>query len=351
MELLFVAIILAVKQKGLKSNNRLFALILLMLSIMVSSSLVFTLNIDNFYFKKIYLFDLSLFLPGLFLYLYIKSIFYYQFKIRDIIHFIPLFIMFVLMLVFPYYIKNWPYLSYLLIISALAAIIVNIIYLYQTVLYFNLSRKINNENILKLKKSNVVWLKIFISGCYIILMIKFFLIIINNLFNLYILEYYRYENLLYVIRFIYFISAFIFFYIIIYITITKHDFFFKKQKYKNSILKSSEKLIIKEKLINFIQDEKPYLDPEISLNSMADLLAVSRKNLSQIINQEFKQNFNDFINKYRIEECKNILLACPEKSILEVLLEAGFNSKPTFNILFKKYTGLTPKEYRKKESR
>jgi AraC-like DNA-binding protein len=65
------------------------------------------------------------------------------------------------------------------------------------------------------------------------------------------------------------------------------------------------------------------------------------------------QNFYDFINRHRIDEASRLLTnpADEKITILEVLYEVGFNSKSSFNTLFKKYTGLTPTEFRKKQSR
>ena len=73
--------------------------------------------------------------------------------------------------------------------------------------------------------------------------------------------------------------------------------------------------------------------------------------LSQIINDSLQKNFFDFINFYRIEESKNYLSDSKYKklNILEVLYEVGFNSKSTFNKVFKEHTGLTPTEYRQQK--
>ena len=104
-----------------------------------------------------------------------------------------------------------------------------------------------------------------------------------------------------------------------------------------------------DKLVAHMTDKKPYLDPELSLNTLAKDLNMSRSQLSQLINDGIGENFYDFINKHRVEEVKK-LMTDPEMtnfSLLGIAFEAGFKSKSTFNLIFKRFTGLTPTEYRK----
>lgn len=104
-----------------------------------------------------------------------------------------------------------------------------------------------------------------------------------------------------------------------------------------------------EKLRAFMADTKPYLDPELSLSSLAKQLGLNRNQLSHLINDGLSENFYDFINKYRVEEVKR-LMNDPQKqnyNLLGIALDAGFKSKSTFNLIFKRFTGLTPTEYKK----
>jgi AraC-like DNA-binding protein len=104
-----------------------------------------------------------------------------------------------------------------------------------------------------------------------------------------------------------------------------------------------------EKLQQYMKDEKPFLDAELSLSTMAKAMGINRNQLSQLINTGIGENFYDFINKYRVEEVKR-LMTDPQKqnyNLLGMALEAGFKSKSTFNLIFKRFTGLTPTEYRK----
>lgn len=121
------------------------------------------------------------------------------------------------------------------------------------------------------------------------------------------------------------------------------------QKYAGSTLTNAEKEQIKLQLLAYMQKEKPFLEPQLTIEELADMLKIKSKTLSQVINECLNQNFFDFINRYRIEEAKRLLTNPADKKItvLEVLYEVGFNSKSSFNTLFKKYTGLTPSEFKK----
>lgn len=104
-----------------------------------------------------------------------------------------------------------------------------------------------------------------------------------------------------------------------------------------------------DKLVAYMIANKPYLNPELSLNTLAKEINMSRNQLSQLINDGVGENFYDFINKYRVEEVKR-LMTDPDMagySLLGIAFEAGFKSKSTFNLIFKRFTGLTPTEYRK----
>lgn len=102
-----------------------------------------------------------------------------------------------------------------------------------------------------------------------------------------------------------------------------------------------------QKLLDYMEREKPYLQHSLTIDQLADQVGMSSRLLSSIMNRYFKRNFFEFINQYRIEEAKR-LLGQRGMSVLDVLYAAGFNSKSTFNMLFKKSVGMPPSDYRKK---
>lgn len=98
-----------------------------------------------------------------------------------------------------------------------------------------------------------------------------------------------------------------------------------------------------------MHEQKPYLDADLTLSTLSRHIGMSRSQLSQLINEGTGENFYDFVNQYRVEEVKR-LMSDPEVQNLNLLglaLEAGFKSKSTFNLIFKRFTGQTPTEYRK----
>ena len=102
-----------------------------------------------------------------------------------------------------------------------------------------------------------------------------------------------------------------------------------------------------EKVTNFMKTEKPYLNPDLNLSDLADELEMNRAQLSQIINSGFQKNFNDFINEYRVNTFKEKINSGEYKqlSLLGLAFDSGFNSKATFNRVFKKLTQTSPSEY------
>ncbi|WP_026776353.1 AraC family transcriptional regulator [Polaribacter sp. Hel_I_88] len=123
-----------------------------------------------------------------------------------------------------------------------------------------------------------------------------------------------------------------------------------KEKPKQEVINQQEIKIWKEKILQLIQEEKIYKNPKLTLFDVAKLLNTNTKTVSNSINSGFEMNFNDFINKYRIEAVKEKLKngEHQKSTLLGIAFDCGFNSKATFNRAFKKNTSLSPKDYLKK---
>lgn len=108
----------------------------------------------------------------------------------------------------------------------------------------------------------------------------------------------------------------------------------------------SEELL---KLQQYMSEEKPFLNPSLTIQDVSKGIKIPVRDLSLLINHKLDQHFYDFVNTYRIENAMNILKddSKSKVTILEILYEVGFNSKSSFNSAFKKHTGNTPTSYRK----
>jgi AraC-like DNA-binding protein len=118
---------------------------------------------------------------------------------------------------------------------------------------------------------------------------------------------------------------------------------------------SSEKHGVAPEQVNILTahmtSQKPYLDPLLTLDSLAAKSCIPARQLSQLINRHFEKNFFEFINGYRIDEAKQLLANKDNEkvTIIDIMAKVGFNSKATFNTFFKKLVGVTPTQFRKEQ--
>lgn len=123
----------------------------------------------------------------------------------------------------------------------------------------------------------------------------------------------------------------------------------EKTKYKSSNLTPEFALVCEKKLKHLMEVEKVYRDERISLQSLAQKIPTKPYILSQVLNERLNRGFYDFINYYRIEEAKRILKS-KKKTYLKISVigeEVGFNTTTVFYKVFKEYTGMTPRRYKK----
>ncbi|MEO0338385.1 MAG: helix-turn-helix domain-containing protein [Bacteroidota bacterium] len=128
----------------------------------------------------------------------------------------------------------------------------------------------------------------------------------------------------------------------------------RKDESLTANISTNQKFPVDESRLNLLEahleKENPFLDPQLSLQDLALQVQIPARQLSQLINQGMGKNFMTLINEKRIELAKR-RLSDPlhkEKTVLEIMYAVGFNSKSSFNTLFKKQTGLTPTAYRRK---
>lgn len=121
----------------------------------------------------------------------------------------------------------------------------------------------------------------------------------------------------------------------------------KKEKYSSSLLSAEGNKLLYENLLALMEQEKIYLNNKLTIEEVAKKLSTNRSYLSQIINDQFKTNFNNFINEYRVKDAQRLLLENDSNnySIEGISQSVGFSSKSTFNSAFKKFTGMRPSDF------
>lgn len=314
-------------------------------------------NSPNLFFWGSY----AYFLDGPLLYFFVRSLLFRDFKLRKkhALHLIPLLIYFVAMVLI-FYSRDYAE-KYWLIKSQHIAYSAPYLYLEAAGRYIRLAYSLFCFSLVftyhrqlqhvfaNLKLGDVAWLRIMLS-CFallfawdaVLLTIKIVELLKNyfdlNLLNIIGLSGYYFNfiviNVLIFLRFIYFV-------------------FVPAINEKSPFPKKEDKLGVVDQhvianLERLMQEQRYYINPDITLDKLADQVNMPPRKLSMTIKAHYRQSFYEFINTYRIAEAKRLLAEPAEsrKSITDIYLEVGFNSKSVFNSFFKTTEGVTPSEYR-----
>ena len=345
------------------------------------SVILFLLLYSEYIFKFPHLFKTGLptnFLIAPLSYLYVRAVLYNEKKLqyKDLIHLIPFFFIFINYL--PFYglsanektiiikksLQYWPdaYKKQAGLfpenLAILFRLILAIVYL---VLQWNLLisyKKEHKENSIQLQISNVIkWLKLFTITTTIILAGLLAILLAIYFFPSY------YNN-----DFVTQIPSFLVsggFFAMSFYLLTHQDVLsglpFLKYKEVESIVENDKSYILPyfnvdyskemDMIKEYFEQEKPFLRKDLSINHVSVALNIPSRELSFIINNHFGQRFNDFLNKYRIEYItKKINRTYLSNFTMEAIAnEAGFASKSSFNLAFKKFNLCTPTEYLNKK--
>lgn len=133
---------------------------------------------------------------------------------------------------------------------------------------------------------------------------------------------------------------------------TKTTYTVKEDKplkpYKNSSLTQADRERFKSEILVYMNNEKPYLNPDLKQTDLALNMGISTHNFSEVLYYCFGQNFYNFINSYRVVKAQELIKSDTYKDakIIAIAFDSGFKSKTSFNRVFKKHTGVTPSEYR-----
>ena len=218
----------------------------------------------------------------------------------------------------------------------------SIIYLYFSLRLFYSSKKNIKQHYSNINQKDFLWVRNFIFCFSSVILFDILLIFLSMVFD------FNAAELGYITVFILVISmVYLDYYGLTQSTIFLPDFLTNERKFKKNST-PDELGFLKEKLEQIFYTEKPYLVPGLTLSSLSEIVNISERKLSVVINDSMHTSFYDLINKYRIEEAKiKLTLNEYEKySIAGVAETCGFNSKSSFYRIFKKETGITPTQFK-----
>lgn len=288
-----------------------------------------------------------------FIWLYVKKLNepVFHFRKKHLLHFVPFIVVMLFSLFFLLHHSeinnNQRFYSHIFFTNIIIYLIALVQYVFYMVYILKLIRSFKVKTFNELSNTeniDPVWLRIFMFAFLAV----FFLLILMMVIAIHQLKISYFNNVVSVV------FAFAI-YVLGYKGLFQQTIFPVKIK-KTAIEDSKEEIITETKideqllkrLLDFMIQQKPYHDPELTLTSLASQINISRNQLSEIINSGTGGNFYDFVNKYRVEEVKHLMINPKYKdfTLLAIAYEAGFPSKSTFNSIFKKSTGLTPSGYK-----
>lgn len=356
-QLLFFIVFLISKRNN-NNRNSIHILIAFFLSEFLAISNHFILSQKEFFIViSPHLFYIGSSFPWLWAplyYLYVKSLIFSDFKIRreDFFHIIP-FIMFFLFDIIQFHINgteeknllisNNRHLTLIisLLINTLITLQISIYLVLVFKMYYKYKRGLKNrQSSIDNYQSN--WLRIFIYGYLLAFLL-------TDLCRIGLYTFKEYKT---TFVFFSFFGFFVYFILLFYRAISNPLIFNKideKNEPKTNTIPKHEAHYLLSRIRVFMVSNEPYLNPELTLKDLSLDLKIPERLLSGVINQYNNQNFYDFVNYFRVEKAKRLLQEndSKQKTIQEIIWDSGFNSKSTFNLAFKKFTGTTPSEFKK----
>ena len=350
---LFLTMILSsfffVNKRGFPLENKILAILLLVFNLQIfysfaTSTFAFQYFLD--WHKPLFLVRQTSFLIGPLLYFYVNYFLKRMdiFNFRNTIHFLPFIGSVIFLLIFYSGIDRFIIWESIIDLKDTTLILAhNLIYIVLSLLSMK-STTISFSRFYKsiLISSHHKWLHILLVG--------FIVIWIVNLNSFAIFMIVKRPGWCAYTASIYGLTAFIFINTIMFFLLLKPDVHYIIAKYKNNKLEATDKQEYLQRLNSYMETRKPFLNPDITLESLASEISISSRILSQIINETYKKNFKSYILEYRIKESMKLLADSEHRklTVLEILYQVGFNSKSSFNNQFKLFTNLTPLEYRSK---
>ncbi len=370
---IFASFLMFTKQSR-HNSDILLAIWLLVIALQLYANII-GIKHEQFAFSGLIILKLFPYTYGPFIYIYAKLLILEKpiFRIRDLFHFIPFVLASIFLLIFPTHeelmvevkasflggdLSIYHIINSIAIITSINIYIVQVLYLLRVH-----EKKVYNHFSYDLHKTNLSWLKtiaISFSLAFTLSLVarlfNFFLNLENPVFEPYIFPVFGLTFFAYALSFFGFNQEAIFVspsFVRLQrrkdrLSLANEEQEKKNTKYERSGLKADEAKRYLDDLLKHVADNKPYLNGNLTIDILSRETNIPKHYLTQIINEHLNKNFYNFVNEYRvnyvIEMMKNNKVQ--SYTILALAFDAGFNSKSSFNTIFKKFTGKTPTQYR-----
>jgi len=332
-------------KKGSSLSNRILAAQIFSFGVFILCSIPVATAFESPYFKFAYVMRRVAFVIGPLFFLYIQSVLDRQFAWKRVywFHFLP-FVMMVNVSILSGFLNLSLFRDYMqdYIANSSLLLLQNAVYLFQVSRALLKHRKLNQDAQQAGNPSKMLlWVEVFTMGY------SFFWGI--NLQNLCLISFVSKSLWCPYAVSVFCLIPFILINLLALGAMVKPDFFFGRFSNGFAGIDPVRSEQTKERLLEKMENEKVFLDPDLSITTLAKHVRVAPKQLSTVINQDLRTNFYDLVNRYRIDECVHRLhsLDAERKTLLEIAYDVGFNSKSTFNLAFKKQLNMTPSEYRR----
>ncbi len=354
--------------KKSKSDSYLCAFLLVLAFIPIHELILwgasFKITVRDNYPSLYFITGFAYYVDTVLLYFYVRSLTFEDFslKIPDAKHLIPLLIFISYLLMYFY---SLPFIERIAIINDesfvysptymtidLLCKLTRIFYCVMCIIAIQSYLNILESTQSRVEKFNITWLRFLVVGFLIVTLIEVILSSTKVFFTLTHERYWEGMGIFEMLGLTGYYTLFLFVNLLVFSSIRLFTSF-SKVKLEDSAKLSNDDTNIGEQYVEQIKldmsQEKHYLIPDITLDMLANELKIPAKNLSITLNRQFNKNFYEFINDYRIEEAKLLLAATEnkDKTITEIYLEVGFNSKSVFNTFFKQVVEMTPSQFRK----
>ena len=349
VQALLLALVLVTSKRGNRWANRFLAGIAVTISISVGASVLSYANYVQVYphLRRIHQpFD---FLPGPLLFLYVSALIFRSGPgLKALLHFVPAILCFLVLL--PFYLQSaadkgaaiqpasWHY------ARAGLAIVLFMVYLAIIVaMLVRYSRKLKRQETTLYEKAAQLQIRVLVVSFFALWVVAISRYVFDMLYPEYGLA----------TKMVLTCGATVIVYVLAYLALKNSAALESEQaperkKYEASTLTPEQSARYLKRLRHAMEAEKAYTDGNLTLQKLSTKLSIPVQHLSQVVNEQLNQNILDFINMHRIEEVKRRLVDADLKhlSILAIAEDVGFNSKSSFNAVFKKYVNITPSEFR-----